>query len=299
MYLYCKLIIFLVVLLSGEIYSIDTTAARYYPLVIGNIYVYRSESSSGPTSYTQRFIIQDSVFNGHRYYKFRYTYTNSKSPTYSWERVDSVTTNILKYDGSSCILHPNESMVDSLVSSLGSYIYRGCGTTQSVHCNDTSYTTLFGIATQKKSFMSVQPTWIYLKDIGFFSYRWQFGSQFYGSTILRGCVLNGILYGDTTMPIIAVNLQSNEIPKEYKLYNNYPNPFNPETKIKFDIPENAFVKMEVFDAAGRLTEQILNREMNAGYYETGWDGSKYSSGIYFYRISAGKFTAVKKMVMVK
>ncbi|MBX7047401.1 MAG: T9SS type A sorting domain-containing protein [Ignavibacteria bacterium] len=94
------------------------------------------------------------------------------------------------------------------------------------------------------------------------------------------------------------NVSSN-VPSVYKLYNNYPNPFNPATKIKFDLPKNSYVKINVFDVTGRMINEIVNQNLSAGSYETEFNGSNLSSGIYYYRIEAGDFVETKKMILVK
>ncbi|MBP9094969.1 MAG: T9SS type A sorting domain-containing protein [Ignavibacteria bacterium] len=92
---------------------------------------------------------------------------------------------------------------------------------------------------------------------------------------------------------------SGNIPTEYKLYNNYPNPFNPSTKIKFDLPQNSYVKINVFDITGRIISELANTNLQAGSYETEFNGVNASSGIYYYRIEAGNFVETKKMILIK
>ena len=89
------------------------------------------------------------------------------------------------------------------------------------------------------------------------------------------------------------------MPVDYYLYSNYPNPFNPSTKIKIDIPKASYVKLIVYDVLGREIKTLVNEKMNAGRYEVNWDGSNYPSGVYFYRMLAGDFIAIKKMVLLK
>ena len=93
------------------------------------------------------------------------------------------------------------------------------------------------------------------------------------------------------------------IPQTYQLYQNYPNPFNPTTKIAFDLPKDAKVKLVIYDILGREMKTLVNNEFrSAGKYITVFNGSNMASGIYFARIlvNEGKdFIAVKKMVMVK
>jgi len=88
-------------------------------------------------------------------------------------------------------------------------------------------------------------------------------------------------------------------PKEFSLKQNYPNPFNPVTKIKYSIPAKAFVTLNVYNAIGEKIAELVNNEMNAGNYEISFDGTGLSSGIYYYKITAGNFSEVKKMMLVK
>jgi hypothetical protein len=102
----------------------------------------------------------------------------------------------------------------------------------------------------------------------------------------------------TNKPIKKENI--NNLPKVYTLYQNYPNPFNPITTIKYDIPRNSNVTMIIFDLLGREVTRLVNNEMkNAGRYEIKWNANNFASGVYIYRITAGDFVSVKKMVLVK
>lgn len=100
-------------------------------------------------------------------------------------------------------------------------------------------------------------------------------------------------------PITTGTGNLTELPKEFKLYDNYPNPFNPTTSIKYDLANNTFVKLVVYDITGRAIETLVSDNLQAGRYETTWSGSNYASGIYFARIEAGSYKHIIKMVMVK
>ncbi len=90
------------------------------------------------------------------------------------------------------------------------------------------------------------------------------------------------------------------LPTEFVLEQNFPNPFNPTTKIKFSLPETGNVHLRVFNILGEETAELLNQEMKAGYHQIEFDGSHLSSGIYFYSINVdGKFNSTKKMLMMK
>jgi len=103
--------------------------------------------------------------------------------------------------------------------------------------------------------------------------------------------------------ILYTGIKDNEeIPTEFNIYNNYPNPFNPVTKITFDLPKDTEVKLVVYDVFGREITRLLNSEFkHAGKHIINFDAMKYNlaSGVYFYRIETDKYTAVKKMILLK
>ena len=100
---------------------------------------------------------------------------------------------------------------------------------------------------------------------------------------------------------------SNKVPDAFRLYQNYPNPFNSKSKIRFDISSNRTlsgakglnVKLIIYDALGREFETLVNEQLQPGTYSLDWEAANYPSGIYFYRLTAGDYTDVKKMMLVK
>lgn len=98
---------------------------------------------------------------------------------------------------------------------------------------------------------------------------------------------------------VGVNNLSTVIPAEHKLYNNYPNPFNPATKIKFELPKDEFVKITVYDLSGKSVAELVNERLKAGVYETDFNGARLASGTYFYRIETNNFVETRKMVLIK
>lgn len=94
-------------------------------------------------------------------------------------------------------------------------------------------------------------------------------------------------------------IDNNLIPLETKLYNNYPNPFNPVTTIKFDLKSAGQTKLAVYNAKGEMVKTLINGMQNAGRYCVNFDGLGFNSGVYFYKLEADSKSSVKKMLMVK
>ena len=90
-----------------------------------------------------------------------------------------------------------------------------------------------------------------------------------------------------------------QIPEDFKLAQNYPNPFNPTTNIEFDLPKYGYVSLGIYDVSGKEISKLVNGNLNAGHYQIKWDASKYSSGVYFYRIETEGFKDVKRMMLIK
>ena len=89
---------------------------------------------------------------------------------------------------------------------------------------------------------------------------------------------------------IGINVINSEIPENFELHNNYPNPFNSSTLIKFSLPRSSQTIMRIYSTEGKLIEELINVRFNAGNYEFKLDASNYSSGIYFVVLQADRFT---------
>jgi len=100
---------------------------------------------------------------------------------------------------------------------------------------------------------------------------------------------------------IPTNISVNQsiYPDKFLLQQNYPNPFNPSTNIKYSIPEMGFVTLKVFDVLGNEVATLVNEEKPAGSYVIEFNGSEITSGIYFYKLQAGNFVEIKKMIFLK
>lgn len=95
------------------------------------------------------------------------------------------------------------------------------------------------------------------------------------------------------------SLVQTDLPTEYSLYSNYPNPFNPTTTIKYDLPSDGLVQIKVFDILGNELATIVNEQKVAGRYEINFNASSLASGVYLYKLQAGGFVSSKKMILLK
>lgn len=100
---------------------------------------------------------------------------------------------------------------------------------------------------------------------------------------------------------VGIRQISSYVPVLYSLYQNYPNPFNPVTKIKFDIPftRQSVVSLKIFDVMGREIQTLVNESLQPGTYETTFDGSNLTSGVYFYQLTSGNYKETKKLLLLK
>jgi len=99
---------------------------------------------------------------------------------------------------------------------------------------------------------------------------------------------------------LPVNVEQNGITaNSFELHQNYPNPFNPSTNIRFDLRKSSFVNLSVYDVSGKLVGVILNEQKSQGTYSVHFNAPYLSSGTYFYKITAGDFSSIKRMVLIK
>jgi hypothetical protein len=107
---------------------------------------------------------------------------------------------------------------------------------------------------------------------------------------------------DKTITVVsATNVESSSIPDKFSLEQNYPNPFNPSTIINYQISSARFVSLKIFDVVGKEVATLVNEIKQPGNYNSSFNTINYAlpSGIYFYRLQAGNYTATKKMLLIK
>jgi len=284
------------------------------PLQVGNVWVYNGVGGNpnGHGSWYDQFkIISTTQISGKTYFVIQHNRIIITSigmlsiiPIRLFNndlaiRIDSITANI--YQGVSCGTF-SEKLIDSLKTPIHDSAII-CGNVQGniETCSDTALYKLFGSERRSKN-MNVTAfeggsSQIYVKDIGVVQYIYQQhmeGSQY----TLRGCVINGYYYGDTTF-ITGINKNNSEIPDKFSLSQNYPNPFNPNTIIKFQIAKSSDAKLIVYDALGKEVEILVDKKLDVGEYQAEFDGANLPSGVYYYKLTARDYSETKKMVLIK
>lgn len=99
-------------------------------------------------------------------------------------------------------------------------------------------------------------------------------------------------------------VESQQVPIRFRLYANYPNPFNPATTIRFDIPQEGVAELSIYNMLGQRVRHLLKGSLPPGRYDIIWDGRNeagqtVASGVYLYRLRIGRFVATRKMVLVR
>ncbi len=300
-------------------------AVTYFPLKVGNVWVYYcSAFGMNPPCYCVRKyrfkITGTTVKNNKTYFIFQSSYTSLPcsggcyAPPYpDTLRIDSTSGNIYKYSVVGCPYSPNEILFDSLNARLNDTVKNNCGVSEwKYRCRDTLNQIVFGTSRKTKSFNESQFESSYdrtfAQSIGITRSSSPTLSCTQNFSALIGCVLDGVLYGDTSM-LVGINQISTEVPDNYTLSQNYPNPFNPSTNIMFEIPLSRGVDAEggrgvsttliVYDVLGREVRTLVNQELSAGTYEAEFDGSNLPSGVYYYILESGSFIESRKMVLLK
>jgi flagellar hook assembly protein FlgD len=107
-----------------------------------------------------------------------------------------------------------------------------------------------------------------------------------------------IIIRDKEVTTLRIRKQQT-VPVTYNLEQNYPNPFNPSTTIKFSLPEATNVTLKIYNTLGQKVAEVVNTNLEAGWYSYQWDAGNVATGIYIYELRTNKFVSVKKMLLLK
>ncbi len=312
-----KILLIFILFINPALHSQDTNIVKYFPLSVGNVWVYYGSyfTVQCQSSYYQKISVDSiRILNNHKYYKLSLTtrFISGSNCGYSqiyngYYRVDSSNGNVYRYGiNTNCSFTPNEFLIDSLRSRSGdtSILCSNSELSRKI-ARDTIVQNIFSFNRPSKyfeggNFHEYGFFTRYVKDIGI-SNMSQGGISLASGSNLMGCLINGILYGDTNYFFVGIQQISVETPRSFGLSQNYPNPFNPVTKIKFSISGKSVAQtfLSVFDVLGNEVAVIVNQNLKPGIYETDWDASTYPSGVYFYELKTNSFKETKKMILLK
>jgi hypothetical protein len=122
-----------------------------------------------------------------------------------------------------------------------------------------------------------------------------------GIELKSHCIKDGVTIkiDNEKVSILKIKKQQAELPTSFNLEQNYPNPFNPATTIKFSLPEAANVTLNIFNVLGQKVSELVNTNLEAGWYSYQWNANNNASGIYIYELRTDKFVSIKKMIFLR
>jgi hypothetical protein len=256
---------------------------EFYPLHIGDFWKY--EAHDGPIpSISTKLVLGDTLMPDNNKYKVIAKQSIGgpyPSKGISYERIDSLG-NVDAWDIKSQLA----TRVMRLSNIVGDTVFVGAssfGWKIADKLDSTIYFVQYPYDFAYKD---------YTKGLGMIGYSNE------GSGLsLVGAVINGIVYWDTT----AVGIKQDEglMPENFTLHQNYPNPFNPETTINYTLPESGIVQVKIFDVLGHELKTLVNEFSGSGRHSVKWDGSSYSSGVYFCSITFNGKMLNNKMLLMK
>ncbi len=272
-----------------------------FPLKVGNrwfydISGYNAEYINGqlfPNYFSGNYelkVLEKLTINNLSYYKL------SDS---NYVRIDSSTGKVFNkssYTAAEHLIYDLSAVNGDSYSCEGGYRLSSVIEKDSVFFNDLRRIKLF-------NYESLSLGWQKLvQGIGLFSQyeSWDFGEKL---TTFKGCVINGVVYGDTTL--VSVEEGEQGVINNYALSQNYPNPFNPSTVINYQVADAGFISLKVYDILGKEVATLVDEEKSSGSYQVLFNakeannGKELSSGVYFYTLKAGNFVQTKKMILIR
>lgn len=277
--------------------------SQYHPLHTGNTWVYKHTIKNFPNpptiSYFTKTVTGDTLINGKVY---KIVEKRSDSTTLlerTFERFDDLTGNYIHYYKE----YNKESVEDSTFSSTLYDIFSGLYTTRRLF--GLRIDSVFGV----KTLLREINIWNHVSESDkVWRYAYGFGSVYehladiFPSPVVHNwdelvfAKINGKEYGTDPLSVERID---DRTPTTFLLSQNFPNPFNPTTTIQFSIPISELVTLKIYDILGKEVSEIVNETKEAGTYFVRFNASSLASGVYFYKISAGHFSEIKKMSVVK
>lgn len=264
--------------------------SEYYPLSVGNKWEYINLSyevgTIPDTTYHLKEVIGDTILlNGIKYYIVK------ESGHIHFERFDSLTNEIKYYENGGC---------GGFDDSRYSLNYNPDSTVQWNQCGAIPYYISFEDTsnTLDTSFIIldsdhlVDEQTIFQKHLGIRTQTFLEVGMYVSRLI--GAIINGHIWGTIT----SIS-ERNTVIREYNLYPNYPNPFNPATTIKYSIPSFELIQIKIFDILGNELQTLVNQYKQPGNYKIEFSAGSIPSGVYFYKIISGSYSETRKMILLR
>lgn len=278
---------------------------NFNPLQVGNVWEYYYDDYTYPI-YVRTMVIKDSVINGTKYYK-KINWQSSREPELtsfiSWERNDSATGiswmldfQDIDEDGDSL----DELILDSMitVSRSQSLTYKYSFDNSNfpsgpkhIFLYDTSWVKIDGDTLLNRSTEITEIFW--QENIADNFGIWETVMESPPRN-LTGAIVNGRKYGT----IVGLN-EDKQLGPSFNLYQNYPNPFNPETTISYSLDKRQLVNLTIYNILGEKVSVLVNNIQEKGNHSVTFNGSKLSSGIYFYSLVANSTKITRNMILIK
>ncbi len=297
---------------------VDENPLDYYPLQVGNKWYYSEvgitydvEPRPIDESYKVE-ITKDTLINDKHFF---YVEGHPNDKRY-WVRIDSVEGKIYK----SFYAGQEERLLYDLMYECDDSTITDDGIILSIENSDTLLWDKNRVMRTYNYLSLYTQNILFVQMIGIVH---KFNSFDFGYTnvSLKGCVLNGIVYGDTTLVGVNDRLEY-QIPTQFSLSQNYPNPFNPTTTIGYTVPsssvmlnsfqhlndseipnqvrdDNYNVSLIIYDILGRIVKILVNHQQNPGKYSVQFNAENLSSGIYYYQLRTGNLSETKKMILLR
>lgn len=292
---------------SDTIYVIKTLPVpaelfELYPLSVGNKWIYNYQwidwiSYHSPDIFSREVISEVVKPNGKMYYEI---IENMGMEDTVYERIDTLEGKIYRYEE---YCPGSEQLIEDLVMDVGDSSFAS----RFDYCNEYGRTEL----TSEQSFSKwdldgVKHNYFYVTLVtAEYSLASKIGLEYFKLSddngektySLKGMVINDIVYGDTTITSLRNDISST--PDKFELSYNFPNPFNPKTRIKYSIKEAGLVKIKVYDVLGSEIKILVDEVKEAGFHSVEFDGSNLPSGVYIYSLKVNGYNASKKMILLK
>jgi hypothetical protein len=288
-------LVYLFVLLTIKTaYSQADSVLAYMPLGIGNQWQYKVHhivfgppQTDTTTYYSFSMVERDTIMpNGYQYQVIK-----SSEFTTRYVHIDSATACVYEYENDSS----RGFKTDSLRCSQGDWFGRDS------YCEFIDTATVLNYQTWvmgiDRSLPDITVRHTLTMDVGM-TYKYIYESFGWGTEEISNLVyakINGNEFGEL---VVSQDDVRNEL-TGFNLHQNFPNPFNPATKLKYQIPELNFVTLKVYDVLGSEVITLVNEEKSLGTYEIIWNADNLPSGIYFYQLRAGNFVETRKMILIR